>query len=65
MRIVSEKGRLILTWTPLNGYTPVVQEFIPRSTSLGKVFDSDVDVVKVTERAGLVMAGWKDIPHIP
>lgn len=48
MRIVSEGGRLILTWTPLNGYTPVVQEFIPKGTSLSKVFDSNTDVVKIT-----------------
>lgn len=57
MRLMTTKGLLIETFTPLKGLTPVVMKYLPEGYN-------DERVVVVEDRA-LVMAGWNDAPHLP
>lgn len=57
MRVMTTKGLLIETFTPLKGLTPLV---------LGYLGESGVDESRTTKAddKAMVMAGWSDVPHL-
>ena len=56
MRLMTTKGLLIETFTPLKGLTPVVMQYMSDSMTEDRVYISN-------DRA-MVMAGWDDVPHL-
>lgn len=58
MRLMTTKGLLIETFTPLRGLTPIVLKY------LGD--DAEVPDSRTSVRAdrAMVMAGWDDVPHL-
>lgn len=59
MRLVSTKGLLLATFTPLDGYSDVVMQFLPNRT-----FPTDhvVDVEGVSK--WIIRTEWEDVPHL-
>lgn len=57
IRLMTTKGLLIETFTPLKGITPIVSRYMQ---------DSKIDGARViiSEEAAMVMAGWNDVPHL-
>lgn len=53
IRLMTTKGSMIMTFTPLSGLTPVVLSFLDNSQ------ETDVDFPK-----WVTICGWKDVPHI-
>lgn len=56
LRLMTTDGLLIETFTPLNGITPIVMQYLPNGEA--------TDDVAVTEDKALIMAGWDDVPHL-
>lgn len=57
------KGRLLLTFTPLQGVTPVVLKFAPQ---FGNATDSDKDEANGSDNydnRACVFCSWDDVPH--
>lgn len=57
-RGASVDGRLLLTFTPLNGVTDVVKLFVPQFAS------EDAPVDSHTASRTFVLCSWDDIPHL-
>lgn len=57
IRLMTTKGLLIETFTPLKGITPIVSRYM---------HDSKIEGARVitSEEAAMVMAGWDDVPHL-
>jgi len=57
MRVMTTKGLLIETFTPLKGLTPLV---------LGYLGENGADESRTTKTGdkAMVMAGWSDVPHL-
>lgn len=57
IRLMTTKGLLIETFTPLKGITPIVSRYMQ---------DSKIEGARVitSEEAAMVMAGWDDVPHL-
>jgi phage terminase large subunit-like protein len=58
MRLMTTKGLLIETFTPLRGLTPIVLKY------LGEDAEVPADRVGRNEDRAMVMAGWDDVPHL-
>jgi len=56
IRLMTTDGLLIETFTPLQGITKVVMQYLPTGEA--------VDDMAVTEDKALIMAGWDDVPHL-
>jgi phage terminase large subunit-like protein len=54
IRTATTNGRMIMTFTPLEGMTETVMQFLPEGTGASHVSESRY----------LVMAGWDDILHL-
>jgi phage terminase large subunit-like protein len=58
MRLMTTRGLLIETFTPLRGLTPVVLKYLGEDAEV-----PPTRVGRLADRA-IVMAGWDDVPHL-
>lgn len=58
LRLMTTKGLLIETFTPLRGLTPIVLKY------LGDDAEVPESRAAVKEDRAMVMAGWDDVPHL-
>lgn len=58
LRLMTTKGLLIETFTPLRGLTPIVLKY------LGEGAEVPTSRAAVNEDRAMVMAGWDDVPHL-
>lgn len=61
LRLMTTDGLLIETFTPLQGITKVVMQYLPNGIA-GE--DTATDGSEVSEDKALIMAGWDDVPHL-
>jgi phage terminase large subunit-like protein len=58
MRLMTTRGLLLETFTPLNGITPIISKYFEDG------LDLDESGLLVKEDRVVVMAGWDDVPHL-
>jgi Bacteriophage terminase large (ATPase) subunit and inactivated derivatives len=58
MRLMTTKGLLLETFTPLSGITPIISKYFEDG------LDVDESGLLVKNDRAVVMAGWNDVPHL-
>lgn len=64
VRLMTRSGLAILTFTPLNGLTPLVQELTKPAESYTDEDDPDGLKRMAARDRLIVQCGWEDVPHL-